>query len=333
MGAAVILRTALAACMALGILASPLAGGAQPAGRVYRIGYLSSQSPSAAASHLEAFRQALRDLGYVDGHNLRIEYRFAEGKLDRLVGFAAELVRLNVDVMITGGTPGTRAAQRATRTIPLIMTVVGDPIEAGLVASLAKPGRNVTGLTQMAPQLSGKRLELLKEAFPRTSRIAVFVDADLSIPQMAFQETRAAAKMLGIRLLPLEVRGPHPDLDGAFRTATSQGADALMTVAGPIVELHRKRVVELAAKSRLPAIYPTSEFVEAGGLMSYGPDRVDLSRRAATYVDKILKGAKPADLPVEQPTKFELVINLKTAEALGITIPQSLLLRADQVIE
>ena len=327
--------TKLILIMAVCILNAPLAGEAQPARKVYRVGYLSTQSPSAEAAHLDAFRQALRDLGYVDGQNVGIEYRFAEGKLDRLAGFAAELVRLKVDVIVTGGSPGTRAALQATRTVPLVMTVVGDPIEAGFVTSLARPGGNVTGLTQMSPQLSGKRLELLKEIIPNVSRVAVFVDAVLRAEQLSapLQEARVAAGSLGLRLQSLEVRGPNPDWAGAFRAATSQGAGALMALPGPAVELHRKHVVALAAKNRLPAIYPTSEFVENGGLMSYGPDRVDLKRRAATYVDKLLKGAKPAELPIEQPTKFELVINLKTAKALGLTIPQSLLLRADRIVD
>ena len=328
-------RIGLAVIVTVSLTVAQLAAEAQPARKVYRIGYLSTQSPSAEAAHLDAFRQALRDLGYVDGQNVGIEYRFAEGKLDRLAGLAAELVRLNLDVIVTGGSPGTRAALQATRTVPLVMTVVGDPIEAGFVTSLARPGGNVTGLTQMSPQLSGKRLELLKEAFPTVSRVAVFVDAGLRTQQLftPLQEALLAAEILGLKLQSLEIRGPNPDWDGAFRAATSQGAGALMTLPGPVVELHRKHVVGLAAKSRLPAIYPTSEFVEAGGLMSYGPDRVDLKRRAATYVDKILKGAKPGDLPVEQPTKFELVVNLKAAKALGLMIPQLLLLRADQVIE
>jgi len=323
----------IALLVALGLFIAPLAGGAQPARKVYRIGYLSTQTPSLESARLDAFRQALRDLGYTEGQNVRIESRFAEGKLDRLADFADELVRLPVDVIITGGYPGTRAALRATRTIPLITTVVGDPIEAGLVASLARPGGNVTGLTQMSPQLSGKRLELLKEAFPKISRVAVFVDTVLESLPLALRETRAAADTLGIKLQTFEVRGPNPDLDAAFKAATSQRADALMTLAGPVIELHRKRVVDLAAKSRLPTMYPTSGFVEVGGLMSYGPDRLDLVRRAATYVDKLLKGAKPADLPVEQPTKFELAVNLKTARALGLTIPQTILIRADRVIE
>ena len=320
---------------ALVTAASPLAAGAQATKKVYRIGYLSTQSSSAEAAQLHAFRQALRNLGYTDGQNVVIEYRFADGEVNRLAGFAAELVRLNVDVIVTGGSPGTRAALQATKTVPLIMTVVGDPVAAGFVTSLARPGGNVTGLTQMSPELSGKRLELLKEALPKISRVAVFFDAALGAQQLfaPLQESQVAAKTLGLRLQSLEVRGPNPDWDGAFKAAKSQGARALVTLPGPVIELHGKHIVDFAAKNRLPAIYPTSEFVDAGGLMSYGPDRVDLKRRAATYVDRLLKGARPADLPIEQPTKFELAVNLKTARALGLTIPQSLLLRADQVIE
>ncbi|MGH7389473.1 MAG: ABC transporter substrate-binding protein [Candidatus Rokuibacteriota bacterium] len=327
--------TKLSLVAAVCILAAPLAGEAQPTRKVYRIGYLSTQSSSAVAGELDAFRQGLRDLGYADGQNVVIEYRFAEGKLDRLAGLAAELVRLNVDVIVTGGTPGTRAALQATRTVPLIITVVGDPIAAGFVTSLARPGGNVTGLTQMSPQLSGKRLELLKEALPNISRVAVLIDAALMAHQIfaPLQETQVAAKTLGLRLQSLEVRGPDADWSGAFKAATSQGADALITLPGPVIELHSEHVVDMAAKNRLPAIYPTREFVEAGGLMSYGPDRVDLNRRAATYVDRLLKGAKPAELPIEQPTKFELVINLQTAKALGLTIPRSLLLRADRIVD
>ena len=308
--------------------------GAQPTKKVYRIGYLSALSPSAESSRLDGFRQGLLDLGYVDGKNIVIESRYAEGKLDRLPDLAAELVRLNVDVIVTGGSPGTHAAQLATRTIPLVMTVIGDPVPR-FVASLAKPGGNITGLTQISRELSGKRLELLKEAFPKISRVAVFDDAALT-PQVKsgpLQETRMAAEAFGVKLQFLEVGGPNPDLDGAFRTVRSQRAGALIILPGPSLVVHRKRVVELAAKSRLPAIYPTSEFVEDGGLMFYGVDLVDLCRRAATYVDKILKGAKPADLPVEQPTKFEFVINLKTAKQIGLTIPPNVLARADKVIK
>jgi putative ABC transport system substrate-binding protein len=307
----------------------------QQAKNIHRIGYLSSQSASADASRLDGFRQVLRDLGYVEGKNVIIEYRFAEGKFDRFPDLAAELVRLKVDVIVTTGSPPTRAAQQATKTIPIVMTVVGDPVEVGFVASLAKPGGNITGLTQMSPQLSGKRLELLKEAFPKISRVAVFVDGALAAAQQTsktLQETELAAKALGIKLQSREIIGPNPDLDGAFKAATGERAGAVIFLAGPVLELHRKRVADLAAKSRLPAMYSNSEFVEAGGLMSYAPDHVDLFRRAATYVDKILKSTKPADLPVEQPTKFELVINLKTAKQIGVTIPQSVLYRADRVI-
>jgi putative tryptophan/tyrosine transport system substrate-binding protein len=262
-----------------------------------------------------------------------IEPRFADGKLDRLPDLAGELVGLKVDVIVTGGSPGTHAAQQATRTIPLVMTVVGDPVPR-FVTSLAKPGGNITGLTQISRDLSGKRLELLKEAFPKISRVAVFVDAALIAQGIseALQETQIAAEALGIKLHSLAVQGPNPDLDVVFRTAKSEHAGALIILPGPSLVVHRKRVVELAAKSRLPAIYPNSEFMDAGGLMSYGPDRVDLYRRAATYVDKILKGTKPADLPVEQPKKFEFIINLKTAKQIGLTIPPNVLARADKVI-
>ncbi len=307
---------------------------AQQQGKVPRIGYLSAVSPSAESSRLDAFRQGLRDLGYVDGKNIVIESRFAEGKLDRFPDLAAELVRLKVDVIVTGGSPGTHAAQQATRTIPLVMTLVGDPVPR-FAASLAKPGGNITGLTQISPQLSGKRLELLKEAFPKISRVAVFVDGALAAQQQmseVLQETQLAADGLGIKLLSLEIRGPNPDLDGAFRTATSERAGALIIPPGPVLILHRKRFLDLTAKSRLPAMYGDSEWTEAGGLMSYGTDYVDLYRRAAIYIDKILKGTKPADLPVEQPKKFELVINLKTAKQIGLTIPPNVLARADKVI-
>ena len=306
---------------------------AQQQGKVPRIGYLSALSPSAEASRLDGFRQGLRDLRYVDEKSVVIESRFAEGKLDRLPDLVAELVRLKVDVIVTGGSPGTHAAQQATRTIPLVMTVIGDPVPR-FVASLAKPGGNITGLTQISRELSGKRLELLKEAFPKISRVAVFDDAALT-PQVKsgpLQETRMAAEAFGVKLQFLEVGGPNPDLDGAFRTVRSQRAGALIILPGPSLVVHRKRVVELAAKSRLPAIYPTSEFVEDGGLMFYGVDLVDLCRRAAVYVDKILKGVKPTDLPVEQPKKFELIINLKTAKQIGLTIPPNVLARANKVI-
>ncbi len=242
---------------------------------------------------------------------------------------------LNVDLIVTSGRLPTRAAQQATRTIPIVMTIVGDPIANGFIASLARPGGTITGLTQISLELGGKRLELLKEAFPKVSRVAVLVDPSTSAQGAigALQPTRMVAEALGVKLLTLELRGPNPDLDGAFRTATSERVGALLVAPGPALDPNGKRVVDLAAKSRLPAMYPSSEYVDHGGLMSYAPSFPDLFRRAATYVDKILKGAKPADLPVEQPTKFEMVINLKTAKALGRTIPPSVLVRADRVIE
>ena len=314
------------------LFALSLSAEAQQAKKIYRIGYLSEGV--AETSRLEGLRQALRDLGYVDGKNIVIEYRFAEGKLDRLPDLAGDLVRLKVDVMVTGGSSATAAAQQATRTIPIVMTLVGDPTEAGFVTSPAKPGGNITGLTQIPPALSGKRLELLWEVFPKISRVAVFVDTALTAQGIskALQETQMAAEPLGIILQSLKVGGPNPDLDGAFRTATSEHADGLIILPGPVLFLHRKRVVELAAKSRLPAMYPQPEFVDDGGLISYAPDFNDLLRRAATYVDKILKGRKPADLRVGQPTKFELVINLKAAKQIDLTIPPNVLAMANRVI-
>jgi putative ABC transport system substrate-binding protein len=270
----------LALCALLFALSFP--AHAQEPKKVPLIGYLGSGSAHSGKDNLEVFKQGLRDLGYIEGKNVAIEPRFADGKLDRLADLAGELVGLKVDVIVTGGSPGTHAAQQATRTIPLVMTVVGDPVPR-FVTSLAKPGGNITGLTQISRELSGKRLEVLKEAFPKISRVAVFVDAALT-PQVKsgpMQETRMAAQAFGVKLQSLEVGGPNPDLDGAFRTARSQRAGALIILPGPSLLAHRKRVVELAANNRLPAIYPNSEFTEAGGLMSYGPDRVDLYRRAA----------------------------------------------------
>ena len=303
---------------------------AQQPEKITRIGYL---SPSAELSRLDGFRGALRDLGYVEGKNIVIEYRSAEGKFDRLPDLAAELVRMKVDVIVATGSPGTEAARQASRTIPIVMNLVGDPVPR-FVASLAKPGGNITGLTQLAPQLSGKRLELLKEAFPKIARVAVIDDAALTAEQLSgnSRETQATAEVLGIQLQSFEVKGPNPDLDGVFRAATRQRADALVMMPGPSLIQHKNRIVGLATKSRLPAIYATSEFVEVGGLMSYAPDYVDLYRRAAVYVDKIIKGRKPDDLPVEQPTKFEFVINLKTAKQIWLAIQPNVLARADKVI-
>jgi ABC-type uncharacterized transport system substrate-binding protein len=318
----------LALCFALCVIC--FSAEAQQPEKITRIGYL---SPSAELSRLDGFRGALRDLGYVEGKNIVIEYRSAEGKFDRLPDLAAELVRMKVDVIVATGSPGTEAARQASRTIPIVMNLVGDPVPR-FVASLAKPGGNITGLTQLAPQLSGKRLELLKEAFPKIARVAVIDDAALTAEQLSgnSRETQATAEVLGIQLQSFEVKGPNPDLDGVFKAATRQRADALVMMPGPSLIQHKKRIVGLATKSRLPAIYATSEFVEVGGLMSYATDYVDLYRRAAVYVDKIIKGRKPYDLPVEQPTKFEFVINLKTAKQIGLAIQPNVLARADRVI-
>ncbi len=323
----------LASCAVLFVLCVPVE--AQQQGKLYRIGYLSAVSASAETPRLNAFRLALRDLGYVEGKNIVIESRFAEGKLERLADLAADLVRLKAHVIVTGGSPGTHAAQQATRTIPLVMTLVGDVVPR-FVASLANPDGNITGLTQVSPQLSARRLELLKESIPKISRVAVFVDAAVALQQQVsevLQETQSAGDGLGVKVLRLEIRTSNPDLDGAFKTARTERASALIIPPGPALILHRKHFVDLTIKSRLPAMFGDREWTEAGGLMSYGTDYVDLHRRAAVYVDKILKGAKPADLPVEQPKKFEFTINLKTAKQIGVTIPQSVLFRADRVIK
>jgi len=315
---------------AAGLLAAPLAAQAQKASKVPRIGVLLSNSQASHAADVEGFRQGLRERGYVEGRNIAIEYRYGDGNLDRLPRFAAELVRLDVDLIVTSGSPPTRAARQATKTIPIVMTLVSNPIATEFVASLARPGGNITGLTTVTAELNGKRLELLKDAFPAVSRVAVLVDPEVI---GVLEDTRVAAEALGVKLLSLEVRGPTPDLEGAFRKATRERVGALLVASGPATELHRRRIVDLAAKNRLPAMYGSSEFVHLGGLMCYAPNYPDLFRQAATYADKILKGAKPADLPIEQPTKFELVINMKTAKRLGLTIPLSLRLRADQTIE
>jgi putative tryptophan/tyrosine transport system substrate-binding protein len=320
--------------LAGGLLAAPLAAEAQQAAKIARIGYLAGNL--AAAPRLEeALRQGLRDLGYVEGRNLVIEYRDAEGKVDRLPALAAELVALKVDVIVAPNTPQALAAKRATRTLPIVFCFVADPVASGLVTSLARPGGNVTGLSSLTPELVGKRLELLKQAVPGVSRVAV-------LWQPGFQGERTekdmlkgadvAARALGVRLQFVEAQGPA-DIDRAFSDMTRAHAGAVTVIGSTMIIGERRRLVDLAAKNRLPAVYARREYVDAGGLMSYGSNIADLFRRAATYVDKILKGAKPADLPVEQPTKFELVINLKTAKALGLTIPPSLLGRADQVIE
>jgi putative ABC transport system substrate-binding protein len=325
-------RTFLAGTGAV-LLAAPLAADAQQAGKVPRIGFLGTTSPSDRPPLLDAFRQGLRELGWVEGQNIVIDYRFAEGRLDRLPDLAAELVRLKVDIIVSGGTQGVTAAKNATGTIPIVMTTVRDPVGTGLIASLARPGGNVTGVSGSAGlEIFGKQLELLKETVPKVRRVAILSNPANLYHPLAIRELNVAARSLGVQLQLLEARGPN-DFDGAFAAMATERVGALLVLSDAMFNLHRTRLADLAARSRLPAAYGTRESVEAGGLMSYGPSLRDLYRRSATFVDKILKGAKPGDLPVEQPTKFELVINAKTAKALGLTIPQPLLLRADEVIQ
>ncbi len=327
-------RRTFLATLAGGLLAAPLAAEAQPREKVPRVGYLSpgSSSDPARLRRFEAFRQGLRELGYVEGQNIAIESRWAEGKYDRYSALAADLVRLKVDVIVAVGGRATQDAQQATRTIPIVMSVVIDPVGSGLVASLARPGGNITGLTIMASDLVGKQLEVLKEVVPKVSRVALLWNPANpgSAPQL--REAEAAARALRVRLQTLEARVPQ-EIDSAFAAMTRERAGALVVLADAIFTNQVKQIADLAAKRRLPTVYALREYAEAGGLMVYGANPLDLERRAATFVDKILKGAKPADLPIEQPSKFELIINLKSAKALGLTIPQSLLLRADEVIQ
>jgi len=315
-------------------VAWPLGARAQPTAKMPRIGYLPANL--AASPHLtEAFLQGLRDLGYAEGRNVVIEYRDAEGKYERLPALATELVALKVDVIVVTSTPAALAVKQATRTIPIVFTWAADPVGSGLVTSLARPGGNITGLSFFSPELVGKRLELLKQAVPGVSRVAVLWQPGVaggSTDKDMLKAADVAARELGVRLQVVEARGPE-EFDRAFSDMTRARADAVTVQSTNIFFIERRRLVDLAARNRLPAMYLAREFVDAGGLMSYGPDVADLHRRAATYVGKILKGAKPAELPVEQPTKFELVINAKTAKALGLTIPPTLLARADEVIE
>ena len=319
--------------LALGTLTAPLAADAQPAGKVARIGFLGARSASDTSPQLDAFRQRLREIGWVEGLNIVIESRYAEGRYERFSDLAAELVRLKADVIFAHATAAAQAAQRATTTIPIVFANVGDPVGSGLVASLARPGGNITGLAFFAGlEIMGKQLQLLKEAVPKVSKVAVLWNSANPSHARVVRETEVAARSLGVQLQLLQARSPN-EFDSAFAAMTRGRAGALMVIADPMFLLHRRRLADLAAKGRLPAMHGLAEHVEAGGLLAYAPDINDLFRRAATYVDKILKGAKPADLPVEQPTKFELVINLKTAKALGLTLPPSVLIRADQVIQ
>jgi putative ABC transport system substrate-binding protein len=305
---------------------------AQQPKKVPRIGFLSTVSPAALLARTEAFRQGLRELGYVEGKNIVIEYRSAEGKTERLPELAAELVRLKVELIVTAGSTSTRLVKEATSTIPVVMAFDDDPVGNGFVASLARPGGNITGLSSLAPELSGKQVELLKETVPKLSRVAVLGTSTRPGTTQALKETEVAAKALGVQLQYVDILAPE-DIETAFRAASKGRAEAIIVLQTPITFSHRTQVADLAAKNRLPTISFSSEFVEAGGLMSYGVSVTDLFRRAATYVDKILKGRKPADLPVEQPIKFEFIINLKAAKQIGVTIPQSVLYRADKVIK
>jgi putative ABC transport system substrate-binding protein len=304
---------------------------AQQSGKVPRIGFLIASSPSAIAPRMDAFRQGLRELGHMEGKNIVIEPRHADGKLDRLPALAAELVRLEVDVIVTSGPTATRPAKGATSTIPIVMTFDDDPVGSGFVASLARPGGNITGLSTLSPEVSGKQLELLKEIVPRLGRVAVMGTTTRQGTAQNLREMEPAATAFGVKLQYLDVADPK-DIESVFRAASKGRADAVLVLQSPVFNPQRAQIADLALKNRLPAAYPRREFVEAGGLMSYGVSNSDLDRRAATYVDKILKGAKPGDLPVEQPTKFEFVVNLKTAKQIGLTIPPNVLARADKVI-
>jgi putative ABC transport system substrate-binding protein len=305
---------------------------AQQPKKVLRIGILFGGRPSAVSDRLEAFRQALAELGYVEGKNIVIETRYAEGKLAQLPAFAAELVRLNPDVIVTGGPQSTRSAKTATATIPIVMGQDSDPVGSGFVASLARPGGNITGLSNFNAELGGKRLELLKEIVPKLSRMTVLGTSTEPANALFLKEAQLGAAALGIRLQYVDVRGTK-DIEAGFLEATKGRGDAVLVLAASILFSHRTKIADLAVKSQLPAMYISREFVEDGGLISYGTGFPDLFRRAAIYVDKILKGANPGDLPIEQPTKFELVINLKAAKQIGLTIPPNVLARADRVIK
>jgi putative ABC transport system substrate-binding protein len=324
------LRVALAAALALALLVAPLVTGAQQATKVYRIGFLESGAlrPPAWA----AFREHLRNLGYVEGQTIAFETRWADGQVDRLPGLAAELLRLKVDVLLTAGSAAARAAKSATASIPIVMATGGDPVGLGLVETLARPGGNVTGMTTLSRELSGKRLELFREALPRVSRMGMLWHRTSNIDALTSRATEQAAQTLGIPFKLHAVDGPL-DFDRALRALVAERVGAVLVATSPMFLGNRRQLADLALKHRLPTMFALRDYVEAGGLMSYGRSDSDMFRRAAGYVDKILKGAKPAELPIEQPTKFELVVNVKTAKALGLTIPRSMLAGADAIIE
>jgi putative ABC transport system substrate-binding protein len=324
-------RDAIAATAGAAV-AWPLRGGSQERGRLPRLGLLSPFSRSDTAQWHKAFRQGLRDLGWIEGTSVAIDYRYGDGRTERLDALVAELLVLPVDIIVVAVTPDALAARNATTQVPIVMASAGDPVAAGLVASLARPGGNVTGLSQMAADLVGKRLELLRAVAPRIDRVAVLWNPRDKISTLSWQEIQRPARQLGVALQSLEVRGPD-DFDPAFAAAVGADADAVIALPAPLFVANEQRIAEFAASRRLPSAFHLPEFVRFGGLLSYGPDRSDLFRRAATYVDQILKGAKPGELPIQQPTKFELVVNLKTAGLLGLPIPESILAAADEVIE
>jgi putative ABC transport system substrate-binding protein len=324
-------RSVLTLALVLSILAAPPTIQAQPARKASTVGFLVNQSEALAVAPLAALRQGLQELGYVDGQNIAIVARYADGQFERFPALVKEMIELKVDVIVTSGPQASRAVKQATDTLPVVMAVISDPVAEGLVQSLARPGGNITGIAFQNPELTAKRLELLQQVIPKATRIAALSDSTLG-RSGGLPELQAAARSLGLELQILKVRGPA-DFDAAFRSARNARAEGLVVLASPLLAAYRKSLVDLAAKSRLPATYEFRTFVEEGGLMSYGPNSIDMYRRSATYVDKILKGAKPADLPVEQASRFDLVVNLKTAKALGLTIPPSVLERADQVIK
>ena len=325
-------RRAFLGTLAGGLLAAPLAAEAQPAGRVYRIGFLGNSTAALEANLVGPFREGLRDLGYVEGRNVLIEYRWAEGKYDRFPALIGELLALKVAVIVTAGTPATLAVKKATTSVPLVMLAVGDPVGTGIVPSLSHPGGNITGLTAISTEMDAKRLELLREVVPSVSYIALLWNAGSPLQVLAEKQVQAAAQVLRMRVLSLGVK-TEEEIKSALAVMARERPDALLVLADRLLLHHRALIMDFATRHRLPGVHAYRELVEAGGLMSFGPSYADMHKRAAYFVDRILKGARPGDLPVERPLTFELVINLKTARALGLTIPQSLLQRADQVIE
>lgn len=318
----------------IALLSNAPSAAAQQPKRIPRIGYVSGTgSSSDPGPYIEALRQGLRDLGHIDGKNIVIEFRGAEGKRTRIPSLVAELVQLKVDVLVSGNFPAASAAKQITKTIPIVMVTNEDPVATKLIGSLARPGGNITGIATLQNELSGKRLELLTETVPRTLRIGVLREADSQTAAIGFKEYETTARALKIQLQSVEVREPNPDFEGAFQAAAKGRVSGLITITNPLVLRYRKRITDLAIKNQLPSMYEGSAWVEEGGLMSFSTDDLDVFRRVATYVDKILKGVKPADLPVEQPTKFEMVVNLKTAKQMGLTIPPHVLARADRVIK